>query len=380
MKNAIASVHRKRILDAVNHRKPDRLPTDMWATKEVQEKLLQHFNITAGLGQSSPYIGLCGGPLSRGIEGIIALWDRMDIDGIFDVHPPYIGPALEKQGSTFFNEWGFGYQKKPYELGTYDEQVVFPLEAFDSIDALEDYRWPDPDWYDYDQLPQLIEQCQGRAVCCGYSALFTYHNYLRGMEKSLMDPLMDPHMCRYILDKVSDFFHTYHSRCFEAAGQMIDFTQVTDDWGSQTGLMTSPTVFNEFYRKGTERAIELAKKHGIHVFHHDDGDMRALLPTMVELGIEILNPIQWRCGDWDLSWLKQEFGSAVCFHSAVDNQETLPMGTPQEVRDQVKHLIQTLFADGTGFILGPCHNLQPNTSVENILAMYEAAHEFGSRV
>ena len=158
----------------------------------------------------------------------------------------------------------------------------------------------------------------------------------------------------------------------------MDTTQVTDDFGSQFGLLISPQVFDEFYRAPIQRAIDLAKSYGLIVFHHDDGDMRPLLPTLVSMGIDVLNPIQWRCGDWDLAALKAKFGAQLCFHGAVDNQQTLPFSTPEDVRAEVKHLVATLGSDGTGLIVGPCHNLQANTSVENIIAMYEATHEFGT--
>ena len=104
--------------------------------------------------------------------------------------------------------------------------------------------------------------------------------------------------------------------------------------------------------------------------------MRPLLPALVEMGIDVLNPLQWRCGDWDLAALKAEFGGRICFHGGVDNQHTLPHGTPDEVKAEVKRLIGTLASDGTGFIIAPCHNIQPNTPVENIVAMYEAAGEY----
>ncbi len=106
--------------------------------------------------------------------------------------------------------------------------------------------------------------------------------------------------------------------------------------------------------------------------------MRPLLPTLTEMGIDILNPIQWRCGDWDLGALKREFGDHLCFHGGVDNQHTLPHGTPDEVRAEVKRLVETLASDRTGLILAPCHNIQPITPVENIVAMYEAAREYGT--
>lgn len=372
-----AMTHRQRILAAIEHEPVDRVPTDMWATIEVQELLFSHLGITAGKAEQSRWIGLNGGPLSRGIEGIIELFDRLEIDGIFDIHPPYIGPELKRENDITYNEWGFGYKRTDYGKGSYDEQLVFPLEGIDSLEELEQWSCPDPDWYDYQALPSLIDQCGTRAVSCGYSAIFTYHTYLRGMERALTDPLLDPEFCSRLIGKLSDFFTEYHSRCFEAAGDRIDLTQVTDDWGGQNGLMTSTRIFEEFYKEPMRRAVELAKEYGIKVFHHDDGDMRQLLPQMVELGIDLLNPIQWRCGDWDLEALKAEYGKKVCFHSAVDNQETLPLGTAAEVDSQVRMLIETLACDRTGFILGPCHNLQPNTSVENILALYEAAVKYG---
>jgi uroporphyrinogen decarboxylase len=95
------------------------------------------------------------------------------------------------------------------------------------------------------------------------------------------------------------------------------------------------------------------------------------------MGIDILNPVQWRCGDWDLPALKAQYGKDICFHGGGDNQYTLPFGTPDEVRAEVKWLIESLASDQTGFILAPCHNLQSNTPIENIITFYQAAREYG---
>jgi uroporphyrinogen decarboxylase len=151
---------------------------------------------------------------------------------------------------------------------------------------------------------------------------------------------------------------------------------VTHDFGSQRDLLISPRIFDKFHRLPMQRAMDLARAYGIYVFHHDGGDCRGLLPCLNNMGIQLLNPIQWRCGDWDLAASKAKHGARLCFHGAVDNQETLPFGTPDEVRRQVTWLIRTLASDRTGFIVSPCHNLQPVTPVENILALYEAAHEY----
>ena len=371
--------HRERILAAIHRQPLDRIPTDMWATPEVQERLFEHFGIATARGTEAGDISLLGGLLTRDVEAILELWQILGIDGILNISPPYVGPELLEEDLYTENAWGMGFRPQSYGTGSYDEQIYYPLAEAESIADLEAYRWPDPDWYDYSALPDLVEVCGGRAISLGYTAPFFYHNLLRGLELSLVDTLLRPEFTHYLVGRISDFFTEYHRRCFEATRGLVDMTQVTDDFGSQFGLLISPQAFETFYRSPHQRAIDLAKSYDLIVLHHDDGDMRKLLPAFVDMGIDILNPIQWRCGDWDLAALKADYGDQICFHSAVDNQQTLPFGTPDDVRAEVEHLIATLGGDGTGFILGPCHNLQPVTPVENILAMYEAAAEFGNQ-
>lgn len=361
---------KERIRAAVHHQPVDRVPTDMWATPEVQEMLFDHFSISSGKESKTDEIGLLGGYLSRGVEALLELWDKLGVDGIIDIRPPYVGDKRVTKNGIFFTEWGFGYREIGYGRGVYHEQVVYPLDGISTVEELEAFPWPSPDNYNYNALPGIIDQCGGRAISCGYHAVFTFHQYLRGLELNMMDPLMDPEFSKVLIEKITDFFLEYHERCFIAAKGRIDFTQVTDDWGSQKGLLSSIDIFNGFYRTAMQRGIDLAKSYNINVFHHDDGDCRQLIPDFIDMGIDILNPIQWSCGDWDLEALKRIYGKDVCFHSAVDNQNTLPFGTPADVQKEVRYLIETLGSDGTGFILGPCHNLQSNTSVENILALY----------
>jgi len=371
--------HRERILAAVHHEPLDRLPTDMWAIPEVQEQLCEHFGITTAAGEKAVGIKLLGGALARDVSAILELWNRLDIDGILSLAPPYIGPARRQEGDLRFNEWGMGFREQSYRSGTYAEQIVYPLASCQTIGDLDAYTWPDPAWYDYSALPALAARCGGRAICCGYVAPLTYHGLLRGLEVSLTDPLLHAEFTHHLLERLSAFNTEYCRRCFEALRGLVDFTQVTDDYGMQGGLIFSPRTFDRFYRAPVQRAIDLAKSHGLAVFHHDDGDMRTLLPTLVEMGIDILNPLQWRCGDWDLAALKADYRQRLCFHGAVDSQRTLPFGTPEEVRAEVRHLVETLAGDGRGFIIGPCHNLQADTPVKNILALYQTAHDYGEQ-
>jgi len=348
--------HRERILAAIRHEPVDRVPTDLWATPEVLGRLYREF----------------------GIAGLIELYDRLEIDGIIQIAPPFIGPAPIREGTYWEDYWGVGYRDQTYEGGTYPEFDRHPLAEAETIADLEAWSCPSLDWFDFSQLRLAASSAGGRAVSCGYSAVFHFHNKLRGLELSLMDPLLRPEFTHYLIRKITDFFLEYHRRCFEAAGDCIDLTEVTDDWGTQQGLLSSPQVFREFYRAPMLELIHLAQSHGIHVFHHDDGDIRSLLPDLVGLGIEVLNPIQWRCGNWNLAELKTNFGKRVCFHGGVDNQQTLPFADSAGVAREVEHLIRTLASDQTGFILAPCHNIQPNTSTENIVAMYEAARTYGT--
>ena len=342
---------KQRILAALRQQPVDRLPTDLWATNEVMDRLYAHFRV----------------------DNRLDLYDRLGVDGIFGIAPAYTGPRQSRPGVDWVDEWGMGYRRQPYATGVYDEQVYFPLAEAEIIADLESFPWPSPDDYDYASLPAQAALYPNRAIECGYTAVFYWHNRLRGLAQSLMDPLLRPEFTHYLIQRLSDFFTEYHRRCYEAAKGLIDTTQVTDDFGSQSGLLISPRVFEAFYRQPMQRAIDLAHSYGLIVFHHDDGDLRKLLPRLVEMGIQVLNPIQWRCGGWDLAELKTQFGLQLCFHGGVDNQETLPFRTSAEVRAEVRWLKQTLGRDGTGYILAPCHNLQANTPVENIIAMYDEA-------
>ncbi|MCL6629623.1 MAG: uroporphyrinogen-III decarboxylase-like protein, partial [Armatimonadetes bacterium] len=151
---------------------------------------------------------------------------------------------------------------------------------------------------------------------------------------------------------------------------------VAEDLGSQTGLLYSPNQIREFLLPRMKRMIELTKQHGSFVFHHSDGAIRDILPDLVDIGIEVLNPIQWRCVGTDREGLKRDFGHKLVFHGAVDNQYTLPFGTVDEVRQEVLDNYRILGQDG-GYILAPCHNIQAVTPPENIVAMYETGYEYG---
>jgi uroporphyrinogen decarboxylase len=347
---------RERMLAAINHRPVDRVPTDIWATAEVWARLRQH--------------------LGEGVDILAAL----HIDGMAGVGAEYVGPPLPPVApGESVDCWGMRRQRIEHPGGTYDEQSFYPLATATTIDDLERYAWPQASWFDTTQMRARAAQLRSHHVVqCGYMAPFYFHTLLRGQEQALIDPLAEPELTHAIVGRISDFFYAQHRQMFEACDGLIDVAQVTDDLGSQTGPLISLDLYRTFYAPHHQRFIALCHEFGIKVFHHDDGSCRPFLPLLTEMGIDILNPIQWTCPGMDLLELKRDFGSRLCFHGGIDNQRILPFGTPDEVRAEVRHCIDALASDGTGYILAPCHNLQGNTPLANILAMYDEAWHYGA--
>ena len=346
---------RERILAAINHERVDRIPTDIWATDEVWRKLRERFGSN---------------------DNALA---ELHIDGFAWIFPQYSGPPLPAvPDDETVDVWGIRYRKCDYGAGTYDEPSYHPLAEAESIEDLERFPWPEPDWWTYAPMRQSAEDARKRqAVKCGYMAPFFLHTLLRGLELALMDPYERPEFTRHLMSRITDYLYEHHARMFETCQGLLDIGDVTDDLGCQTGPIMSMDVFRTFYRPHMERLTGLCREFGLKIFHHDDGGVRPFLPDLIEMGVGILNPVQWTCPGMELAQLKCDFGGSLCFHGGVENQRILPFGKPDEVREEVRNCIDSLGSDGTGYILAPCHNIQPMTTVESIIAMYDEAHHYG---
>ncbi|MBI4552586.1 MAG: uroporphyrinogen-III decarboxylase-like protein, partial [Candidatus Latescibacteria bacterium] len=277
---------RERMLAAINRQPLDRVPTDIWATPEVWDALDRHFG-------------------SRE-----AVYRCLHIDGMASVGPVYTGPPLPQvPDGEIVDMWGMRLKPMAYEGGVYHEQWFYPLAAATTIDDLDAYPWPQSDWFDYSQMRATAADLRKtHVVQCGYMVPFFMHNKLRGLEASLIDLLENPAFTHHLLHRLCEFMYNHHRRMFEACDGLIDVAQVTDDLGGQTGPLISLEVYHEFYAPYHRRFIDLCHEFGIKVFHHDDGSIRAFLPDLVEMGIDILNPVQWTCPGMDRVELKQEFG------------------------------------------------------------------------
>lgn len=340
---------RERWLAVLKGEKPDRIPMDYWGTQEVADKLMKHF----------------------GLATMDEVFEKLHIDRPFKPLPKYVGPKLE-EGS---NIYGCKFKQVDYGTGFYEECIHNPIASYNSIEEIEaNYKWPSADWYDYSDIKKQVEGKEHRAIQGGGSEPFMFYKEIRGDAQAMMDMIMNPELVKYCLGKLFDFAYEYTRRIIEQIPGQITYCYVAEDLGSQENLMYSPEHIHEFIFPGMKRMIDLAHDAGAYVFHHDDGAIRKILPDLIELGIDILNPIQWRCQGMEREALKKDFGDRLVLHGGMDNQHTLPFGTVAEVEQEVIDNLRILGENG-GYILAPCHNIQAVSPVENIVRMYEVAYE-----
>jgi len=191
------------------------------------------------------------------------------------------------------------------------------------------------------------------------------------MEQALQDLVAGPALAEAILEHIAACDLALTRRILVDVGDSLLFS--AEDLGTQESWLMSPTLFRRLLKPHMARLIDLVHSCGVKVFHHDDGAIRPLLPELIEMGIDLLNPVQWRCRGMEREGLARDFGDRLVFHGGVDNQYTLPFGTPEDVRRQVRENI-AIFGAARGYIVTPCHNLQPNTPTANVLALYEAVN------
>jgi len=242
---------------------------------------------------------------------------------------PPIGPDGEQAGL-----WGIRPGKE-IELptgGVYFEQVTPPLAEVTEIAEVEDRDWGDPTAFDF---AGAAEAARARARDARHhgrvpGALCGSVGPLR-VEKALLNLALRPKLVERVLEKVMTFRLEQHRLLFEACAGYLDLANVTDDYGAQNGLIMSHRTIREIFWPWYREAIGLAHKHGLKVFHHDDGGCDPLLPDLIEMGVEILNPVQYKCWKIDLETAKREYGKDLCFHGSVENQAIIPFGTPEEV-------------------------------------------------
>jgi uroporphyrinogen decarboxylase len=342
---------RERWLALFEHRTPDRIPTDYQATKETTARLLRDLD--------------CADEET--------FYRKLHVDARRYVEARWTLP--HHPDDPLADRWGIRYRKAEYGGGAYDEPSYMPLAEADSVAEIHAHRWPSPDDFDYGVITQTLEADDGfRPIHCGCYEPFLLYGYLRGLERAFEDLLLRPEIAEAVLGHIFDFHYEHHRRMFEAGGRRIDTTWVAEDLGAQTGPLMSLATYRRFLLPNQVKMAELARSFGIHVMYHTDGAARMFLPDLVDkVGIEILNPIQWRCSGMEREKLVADFGRRIIFHGSIDNQQTLAFGSVDDVVREVRESVEIY--RGARWICAPCHNLQPVSPTANVVAMYETIHE-----
>ncbi|MGA2975566.1 MAG: uroporphyrinogen decarboxylase family protein [Spirochaetia bacterium] len=346
---------RDRVRAALQHTQPDVTPCDYFSTPEIHQGLKARLNAA-----------------SRD-----ELLDKLGVD-IRYVRPPYIGPKLPTfaDGSKT-DVWGIRWKPMPNEYGDYAEPLGLPYAPWTTVEEAAAFPWPSADWYDYSAIPALCARYTGLAVAAGDFGIQDFINgtgFGRGVEQVLVDIALRDPVFLFIVEKRHRFAMEHIDRILTAANGRIDLVLCGDDFGSQRGALISPLLFDELFAARKKEFFDMVHTHGARVSHHCCGSSRAFFPRFIALGMDSIQTIQPRAEGMNPYSLKAEFGGSICLHGAVDVQGWLQQSRPEEIRREVHKLMDEV-GRGGGYILAPSHNLQPDTPIDNVLAVYAAVAE-----
>ena len=346
----------ERVLRAVRHERADRLPIDYAATPESHANLKRHL----------------------GIDDDEALRKRLGCD-IRLVGGRFVGPdgmvgaaGGDAQGKDFL---GVVWEPVKNEFATYNEIAFHPLGHVTTVREVEEYAWPSVDWFDYSTLREDIERINRDERYCilfFVGGSFETPWYMRGMSRFLTDLLECPDIAEAISARATEFYKERALRAIEEAGGRIDMVYSGGDIGTQRGMMLAPDLWRKHIKPYSTQLIRTFKDMGLMTMYHSCGSIVPVIEDLVEMGLDILDPIQPRAEGMEPVSLKKRFGDRLVFHGGIDEQHLLPHGTAEDVRAETERLMAKLGEDGA-YIVCPAHAIQPDTPAENIMALYDTA-------
>ncbi len=345
---------KERVLTALSFQQPDRTPCNYLGTPEVDEMLMNHFKTNC----------------------MDTVFEKLGVD-LRVIDTPYIGPELRKwDDGRYENFWGHIRKPIKNQAGTYNESVEFPYAAFQSIEDVEKFRWPKPEWFDCSQIRHQCDKYFDYAIVFGSPGNMDLINGIafgRGVEKVLYDIATEDPIGLACMEKRFQCCYQISEKVLQGANGKIDIFWIGDDYGSQNGLLVSPQTWRKLFFPKLKAMCDLGHKYNAKVMCHSCGSTYKIWPALIEAGVDIYDTVQPEAAHMDPNELKREFGDRICFHGTISTQKTLPFDSPEEVACQVRNRCATVGKNG-GFILAPAHNIQPDVPVENILAMYEAVN------
>jgi uroporphyrinogen decarboxylase len=382
---------RERVNLALSHRTPDRTPVDFLAVPEIWEALAGRLDLDCEpLSESCffdpawdeilrqfqvdcrviSYDQFCAPPESAFPAGGRTEWWKVQSRSTPARMWRWVGE--DRVATEIF---GRRFKVQTNELGSYEENIP-ALAAAESLADVKAHTWPDPDWWDFRPVKSVIydmNRHQPHHIRFRMGAVFELAWQLRGMENFLTEMAADPTIPSYMMERIADILVEVARRLLVEAGDDIDMLYFYDDVGSNLSLLISKKMWRTFIRPCHEKFINVAKQYGKQVMYHTDGAVRPLIPDLIEMGIDVLNPIQPGTAGMEPEGLKRDFGERLSFHGGVDIVGLLPKASPTEVREEARRLVRELGQNG-GYIMAGSHHIQCDTPLDNVFALYEPSN------
>lgn len=337
---------RERVLSTIKRQNIDRVPYDFWAENATLEKIYQ----------------------AVGHRDIERLLKDLHVDLR---HVEAIMPEEINYGNFFQNYWGERYIYKQTQWGSVREDMPGALYNVNNIEDIKNFYWPSPDSFDYSNLKKLCGMNNEYAIMYGFADIWQRPALIRGMENALMDLVLNPDWVHFLSRKFTDFYKEDYTRAHKASGGRIDIFLIISDLGGQNGPIISLDMFNDFIAPYLKELTDHIHNLGAYVMFHTCGMIFPYIERFIEIGIDILDPIQPICENMTPENLAKSFENRICFHGGIDIQNLLPHGTPEDVKREVIKYANILGKNG-GYICCPAHLFQPDIPTENIFAFYNA--------
>jgi uroporphyrinogen decarboxylase len=347
---------RERVEMALSHQEPDRCPMQISFTPEFAVRLRQDMELQ-GRAVHNPHGGGNTYELERALGEDLLLTSVGWANSYYMDDKPYV------------DEWGIGWSIHPYETpfgaGHYTEITSHPLAGDESIGG---YQPPDPNRPElYADAEQVVRDFKDEYWIVGVTVTTIFETAwaLRGLEQMLIDMAVDPDLADHLLDIPYQYHLTAAKRLVELG---VDMIWTGDDVGAQHDMLISPRMWRRYLKPRMANFIAELKaiNPGVKVAYHSDGNVARIIPELVEIGLDVLNPIQPAC--MDPAEIKRQVGDRLSFWGTVDEQHTLPFGSPADVQREVRERLETV-GEGGGLILAPTHHVQLDTPLENFWAM-----------
>lgn len=343
---------KERVRAVMQRLKPDRIPAAFEAVGTVTSRLLREYGMT----------------------DYDQLLEKYEID-IVCAGPRYIGPKLvsrtdgqNRQVKGSF--WGYEQTIHVTALDSYPVTSYYPLSGVETVEEVDRYAWPDPDWFDYSAIRETIDRHPDKAIVIGHEGPFQIVTYLINMEEFFVLMVEEPEVAKRILDRMVAFELEYYRRCFEAGEGKIDVLRTHDDYGTQISMLFSVEMWREFFRENTKKLVDLAHSYGAFFQQHSCGAVEPVIEDLIACGVDALEPLQ-KVRGLEIDHLLDQYGGRITFHGGVDTQDLLPHGTPEQVKEETERIIRTL-GPTNGYILMASQGFEGDVPTANIEAVYTA--------